>query len=309
MLQQPSPLQALKRASRWMNDFAGDVTSQAGEDGILSKALSLLPHLSRWCVEFGASDGQYLSNTYNLVNQHSYNVILIEADPRKYRQMCYAYPHKQRAIFLNNLVGSSREDGLDQVLAPCPIPSDFDLLSIDVDGNDYHVWSALRKYRPKLVLIEYNPTMGNSVNFVQPNESRCCQGSSPAAIVRLAKEKAYELIAVTEFNLLFVDSRYYSRFKIADNSLEVMRDDSETPHIFVGYDGTVFLEDENGVGGCCLKWHGYRLSQRKVQVLPRVLRRYPPTYNWMQRWAMRVFFVLTQPRKLVFEKVRRYIKT
>ena len=38
----------------WLLDFTSNTYSQTGEDGILAKVLSCLPHQDRWCVEFGA---------------------------------------------------------------------------------------------------------------------------------------------------------------------------------------------------------------------------------------------------------------
>ena len=60
--------------------------------------------------------------------------------------------------------------------------------------------------KPKLVVIEYNPTMANGLVFTQPAEPECNQGSSPAALVRLGKELGYELIAATRLNLVFATS-------------------------------------------------------------------------------------------------------
>lgn len=179
----------LKKSSRWLNAFAGDVYSQTGEDGILERALSIFPTRTRWCVEFGAWDGKYLSNTFRLVERENYNVVLIEGDGKKYRALCSEYPFRDRAIFENRLVGWSKDDGLDRILEKHPVPLDFDLLSIDVDGNDYHIWKATEKFRPKLVLIEFNPTASNHIDFVQPPDPNCNEGNSPAAIVRLGKEK------------------------------------------------------------------------------------------------------------------------
>ena len=41
------------------------------------------------------------------------------------------------------------------------------MLSIDVDGIDWHVRDNVRRYRPRLVVIELNPSIPNGVYFVQ----------------------------------------------------------------------------------------------------------------------------------------------
>src|SRR5579884_667952 len=273
-------LRAVKDRSRWLSRFACDVNSQAGEDGILLKALSLIPDPNRWSVEFGAWDGKYVSNTFNLVGNHGYSTVLIEGDEQKYRHLCSEYPYKDRAVFVHAYVGWSSQDNLDAILAPHAIPSDPDLVSIDVDGNDYHIWSAMNVTRPKLLLIEYNPTMANTVEFVQAADPRLNQGNSPASLVELGKRKSYELIAATRLNLLFVDAKYYPLFGIPDNSLEALRDDPPD-HVFSGYDGTIFVQGAVGA-----RWHRMWLAQEDIQVLPRCFRRYPPLYNRLERFAL-----------------------
>ena len=47
----------------------------------------------------------------------------------------------------------------------------FDFLSIDVDGCDYYLFESLTKYKPKLICIEYNPTIPNDVEFIQESIS------------------------------------------------------------------------------------------------------------------------------------------
>jgi len=286
-------LAQVKHESRWLAQFASNVTSQAGEDGILRKALDMLPNRNRWCIEFGAWDGVCYSNTFNLVESHGYTAVLIEGDAQKHARLRTSYPHKQCAICIHAYVGWSAGDGLDAILSTHPVPIDPDLLSIDVDGNDYHIWRAIEHYRPKLVLIEYNPTMANSVEFVQPADPGCNQGNSAASLVKLGLGKGYELIAATRLNVLFVDRRYYERFHISDNSLEAMRDDPPD-HVFCGYDGTVFVRGAIGA-----RWHRVWLSEGDLQVLPRVLRKYPPSYNAVQRFAFDCYQKLRHPGRRV----------
>jgi len=298
----------LKKRSRWLLAHAFDVTSQAGEDGIISKALSAIADRNFWCVEFGAWDGKHLSNTYNLIENYSYHGVLIEADPKKYSKLLATYQHPDRIIPINASVGFSSDDTLDAILAPCGIPKDFDLLSIDIDGNDYHVWNAISSFRPKIVLVEYNPTISNSVTFVQRRAPDCSQGSSAAALVALGKAKAYELIAVTHLNLIFVAQEYFHLFDIPDNSLEVMRDDSATPQVFVGYDGRIFVGERNSLGQIHLPWHDIVISEVDLQALPKCLQKYPYNYTGLERLAFAFFCLFNHPQTLV-RYIRRRLST
>lgn len=270
-----SPLEDLKKSGRWLNEFSNDVYSQTGEDGVIAKVLEMLPSRNQWCVEFGAWDGKHLSNTFNLVENKNYNVVLVEGDKAKYESLRNEYPYRERATLVGQFVGWQENDNLDTILEKTQAPLDFDLLSIDVDGNDYHIWKAVQKYRPKLVLIEFNPTSSNRFDYVQPPDPNCNQSNSPAALVRLGKSKEYELICVIGPNLLFVDRQYYKAFHIPDNSLEILREEDEVTHLFLGFDGSLIVD-----GPALLRWHG--LPLRVKQPFPKALRHYPPNYD---RWS------------------------
>jgi hypothetical protein len=248
---------------------------------VIAKALAVLPIRNKWCVEFGAWDGKHLSNTYNLVENDNYSVVLIEGNLAKYESLCIDYPYKDRAIFFGQFVGWTDNDNLDTILEKTSAPLDFDFLSIDVDGNDYHIWRAVQKFRPKLVMIEFNPTSSNRFDYVQPANPSYNQSNSPASLIRLAKSKGYELISVIGPNLLFVDGQYYDLFHIPDNSLDVMRDEDEVTKLYLGFDGSLIVD-----GPALLRWHNLPLKVK--QPFPKVLRRYPPQYN---RWQGRLFRV------------------
>jgi hypothetical protein len=268
----------LQAQSRWLLQHSANVTSQCGEDGVLAKALELLPR-NNWCIEFGAWDGRLYSNTFNLVDAHGYRGVFIEANPARFRDLQRTHDPRKH-ILINATVGFNGTDSLDALLYGENLPEDPDVLSIDIDGNDYYVWQAIQKFRPKIVVIEFNPTMSNAVIFVQEKLSDVNQGSSPAALIALARSKEYELIAAMDWNLIFVDAQYFHLFNIPDNSLAVMRDDSAVPHIFLGYDGHVFLQG----GSFTIPWNRrVDLRERDLQVLPARLQTYPENYTLFQR--------------------------
>lgn len=274
-----------------LNGFAHSVTSQHGEDGILAQALDVLgKDCDQWCVEFGAWDGKHLSNTYQLIQHRNYSAVLIEGDAKKFGDLQSSYVDRQRVICANRWVGYSGNDTLDKILADTPLPREFDVLSIDIDGNDYHVWDALQNYQPKIVVIEFNPSIPTAVDFVQPKQPHLAQGCSLLALTELGKRKGYELIATTPVNAIFVDRNYFDRFNIADNSPETLRtDESHVTYLFQGFDGTLFLRGCNS-----LMWHGVELNESQIQHLPSWLRKHPGqlgrwgrrALNWY-RWRMR----------------------
>lgn len=272
-------------SSAWLLDYKRDVYSQAGEDGIIEKILETLPETDKWCVEFGAWDGLYLTNTRNLIESLDYSAVLIEADKNKFKDLQRSYPQRDDVITINQFVGFTEEDGLDGILSSTPIPVNFDLLSIDIDGNDYYVWSAITKYRPKVIVIEFNPTIPTHISFVQPADPSINQGSSLLPLVELGKEKGYELVSVSTFNAFFVKREYYERFNIESNAPETLRKNLDTvTYLFSGFDGKVFIH-----GRCRLPWHGIDFKESKVQQLPTYLQTYPGNYSKMQNVVFRLY--------------------
>ena len=261
--------------NRWLLDHAADVTSQNGEDGIIAKVLEVLGEPRGWCVEFGAWDGRYLSNTYNLIANKGFSAVMIEGSARRCRDLQATFKDNPRVQALNAFVGFTADDGLDAILSRTPIPVDFDVLSIDIDGNDYHVWNAVTRYQPRVVVIEYNPTVPTAVDFVQPADMSINQGASITAQVRLAKQKGYELVSATTHNCVFVRADLYPRFGIVDNSVAALRaDESMVTYIFNGFDGTVFVRGAGKLG-----WHGIPYSESRMQLVARPFRRFPDTFG------------------------------
>jgi hypothetical protein len=91
-------------------------------------------------------------------------------------------------------------DNVNEVFASHGVPESFDLLSLDIDGNEYWVWRALDAYRPRMVVIEYNIFFGLDVastieyrpDFVW--DETTYHGASLAALRKLGRDKGYSLI-------------------------------------------------------------------------------------------------------------------
>ena len=274
---------------RWWLDRARNVTSQCGEDGILEAIFEIIPGGDRWACEFGAWDGRYLSNTHHLIANRRWSAVMIEVDAKRTVDLRATYAGNPQVACLTRLVGFEGKDTLDSILAGTPIPIDFDLLSIDIDGNDYHVWAAVRKYSPKVVIIEFNPTIPNDIEFVQPARLEVSQGNSLLSLTRLAQDKGYELVAVTDLNGIFVRREYFPLFGIRDNSLGAMRPSSPyESKVFQLFDGTIVLT------GCTkLVWQNVQIRQESIQVMPRWLRHFPTAFGLTRgvlQWVWRALY-------------------
>lgn len=263
----------------WFVPHQRNVHSQFGEDGIMEQLLVRLGVSQRWCVEFGAADGRFFSNSRFFILEKDYSAVLIEGGPDRHAALVQTYADNPRVIPRCAYVGFEAHDGLDSILKGTPVPTDFDFLSIDIDGNDYWVWESFQNYRPSVVIVEFNPTIPTPVEFVQARDMQVMQGASVLSLTNLGRTKGYELAAVTLSNAIFVTRELFPRLELADNSPYALRtEEKAVTYLFSGYDGRVMLR-----GGCRLPWHGLAIKEFRCQPLPWFLRRYPDRYNLLQR--------------------------
>jgi hypothetical protein len=260
-----------KPESQILATFCANITSQYGEDGVIAEILNRIGTRNRWCVEFGAWDGKYLSNTWSLINQSGWSAVLLEGDKVRAERLAASHAGNAGRVFVSNaLVGWEGTTSLDSLLSATPIPVDFDVLSIDIDGNDWHVWNAVTAFRPRLVIAEFNSSASNDLYFIQDPDPTLNQGASLRAFVDLGRTKGYELVATTPGNAFFVTKEDFPKIGIADNSIDAIHEPVITTEIAQGYDGTIMA-----AGHMYLNWHGVALTQEDFQILPKSLRKYP----------------------------------
>lgn len=281
------PASAAERIAKnnYLVGFAKVVTSQDGEDGVIDEILRRLGISQGWCVEFGAYDGKSDSNTWNLIHNRGWKGVLIEPLPdafQKLKKNCEGLPD---VYCFDEPVGWEGETRLDAIFARTPLPRDFDFMVVDIDGNDFYVWQACKEYRPKVVMIEFNPFIEADIYFVKPAEEDARASASLRAMYELAKTKDYELVCVVGGNAVFVRKEDYALFEIADNRPESMFQSRWPTKIFQGYDGTLML-----AGSRRLVWkhqidrtgvlNHVEVADADIQVLPEGLRVFRPRLTY-----------------------------
>lgn len=189
------------------------VYSQNGEDGILAWLFGLVGITNRTLVEFGIGDGSEC-NSANLLLTFGWSGALLEADPKQAEAAYRFYDGRARVEVRNRAL---EPDNVNDVLAEL-VPEVIDLLSLDIDGNDYWVWQALSAVRPRVVAIEYNATFGPERSVTVPykrgfdryreHPSGFYHGASLAALAKLGAEKGYLLAGCDSrgANAFFVDA-------------------------------------------------------------------------------------------------------
>ena len=218
-----------------LTDFGENVYSQFGEDGIIKKIFQLIGTSSKVAVEFGAADGFWLSNTANLwAKDPAWSAILIEADPSKFNKLV-----KNTASYsctaICKAVGTSPKSSLEAILEEVQFDSPIDLLSIDIDGNDYYIFQSLEKIRPRVIICEYNPSIPAHLDVYPDKENYI--GCSVAALQREAAEKDYSLVAITDTNCIFVQNCEISKFSDFDIDRDHMSISHYTSYIICDYSG------------------------------------------------------------------------
>ena len=197
-------LRATPKPGPSINDHELSVYSQNGEDGILLHLFSTIGTHDRRFVEFGVGDGAQC-NTANLSINFGWQGLLLEGDRRQAEKATRYYWSRpgiaERVKVRNEMVSA---ENIDRILGEEGIQGEIDLLSIDIDGNDYWVWRAISTIHPRVVVIEYNASFGKERAVVVPYEpsavhrwlhaSGYYHGASLAALNRLATEKGYALL-------------------------------------------------------------------------------------------------------------------
>ncbi|HJQ34916.1 MAG TPA: hypothetical protein VJ866_22395 [Pyrinomonadaceae bacterium] len=189
--------------------------SQNGEDGILLFLFALIGTTNKRVVEICAGNG-IECNSANLIINHGWRGLLVDGSEENVAAGKKFYDkHKDTWLTPPTLVSAwiTREN-VDQLITSQGFAGEIDLLSVDLDGNDYWIWEAIESTRPRLVVVEHNLLLGadrpvtipyreNFVADLSGPHYYC--GASLAAFVKLGRQKGYRLVGAERrgFNAFF----------------------------------------------------------------------------------------------------------
>jgi hypothetical protein len=135
-----------------INLYEKKIRSQNGEDGIIDVIFHRIGTTNKLFVEFGVEDGLEC-NCATLALFNNWTGLMIEGNRENYERLCTNFATYPKVKTLLHFI---TKENIVSIFKTMLVPLQFDLLSIDIDSNDYWVWQALYQYKPRLVVIEYN---------------------------------------------------------------------------------------------------------------------------------------------------------
>lgn len=139
-----------------LSDREKKVYSQSGEDGIVEYIFEKIGTKNKIFAEIGVS-----AMTYGIIENNTMNLLLNGWSGFWFDCLDTVVP--ENCIFTKKLLTA---ETVAQTFESVKVPRDLDLLSIDIDGNDYHVREALCQYTPRLCIMEYNGCFDGSTEYI-----------------------------------------------------------------------------------------------------------------------------------------------
>jgi hypothetical protein len=205
-----------------INTHEYKIFSQNGEDGILVWLLSKIGSGSKTFVEFGSGSGRECTAA-NLVLTFGWRGLMMDGSERNVASarsfFKYLMPWSEYEKLEIKKAFVTREN-INTLITESSVGTKVDLLSIDIDGNDFWIWEAIDSIDPRIVVIEYNATFGKTKSVTVPYKPDfdvyaehplgLYHGASLPALVTLGKRKGYSFVGCDSFgvNAFFVKDEY-----------------------------------------------------------------------------------------------------
>lgn len=184
----------------FLNKYRRDFKfSQNGEEGIILECLERLYfHVNKGhAVEIGGNDGRYCSNTALLLEQRGWSGLFVEADHGLYQRSVANWANYPQVRHQCARADASNINAF--------VTDQCDLLSLDTDGDDYKLFTALAA-KPKIVIVEIDSS------FPPDKEGFNSDGGAGYfSMMVAALERGYFLLAHTG-NLVLVRDEYKELF-------------------------------------------------------------------------------------------------
>ena len=182
-----------------LDRFGYKVYSQNDEDGIIQEIFNRIGTTNKTFVEFGVQDGLESMGHFLLFN--GWNGLWIDGDKKCFKRLQEYFAKPLSSGRLTAVNAFITIDNINEIISEGgKINGEIDLLSIDIDGNDYWIWEKIDCIKPRVVIIEYNAKFPPPCEWVMeynPNhvwDGSDKHGASLKSLELLGKRLGYTLV-------------------------------------------------------------------------------------------------------------------
>jgi hypothetical protein len=194
------------------------VYSQADEDGILHEIFRRIGEGTRTFLELGVGNGLENNTLFLLVQ--GWSGFWIEGSDRKAvaaKKNLAALTTDGRLKIDHHFITAPT---IDKRIASLTAGREIDLLSIDLDGNDYYILDAIHSISPRVIVAEYNSKFPADIPWIiEYNEDHRWDstdyfGASLKSLETLLSARGYSLVGC---NVLGTNA-FFVRTDLVDDS-------------------------------------------------------------------------------------------
>jgi hypothetical protein len=204
-----------------LQDAEFRVFSQNGEDGIIQHIIRQINPSARSFIEFGVQN-YYESNTRFLLLNNNWRGLVLDPDQR-YIDVIKNSPEGQWRSDLRARQAMLTRENINDIFSEEGFVGELGLLSIDVDGMDWHLWEATTVVNPAIVVIEYNRNFPTDRAIVVPYNPEFDRhaiqphyyGASLPALKLLGKKKGYRYLGASRHRT----NAFFIREELAGDTL------------------------------------------------------------------------------------------
>ena len=184
--------------------------SQHDEDGMIQEIFRRIGVSNRIFIEFGVGDGTENNTLYLMLS--GWKGLWIDGDEGNAASI-----NRRLAPFIQSgqltfSHGFVKRKTINDIIKSANFSGEIDLLSIDIDGNDYWVWEAMTVVQPRALVIEYNAVFRPPLAIVADYDENfrwdgtSYYGASLKALEMLGSRLGYDVVAcsLSGINAFFV---------------------------------------------------------------------------------------------------------
>lgn len=201
--------------------FGSKVYSQSDEDGIIREIFNRIGTTSKAFIEFGIGNG--LENNTLALLFDGWQGLWIDASSQSIKKIRKHFSPIIENGQLTVVESFITKTNIDRLISSQIESSEIDLLSVDIDGNDYHVLSAITCVSPRVIVVEYNAKFTPPILFCMDYDETHswqkddCFGASLKFLEINLRRKGYCLVGC---NLSGVNAFFVREDLVSDRFLE-----------------------------------------------------------------------------------------